>query len=45
MTRMMIPDTLKSYLYDEIVPRYASFDAAHREDHALTVVEQAMKLL
>ena len=45
MTRMMIPDTLKSYLYDEIVPRYASFDAAHREDHALTVMEQAMKLL
>lgn len=40
-----IPDTLKRYLYDEIVPRYASFDAAHREDHALTVMEQAMKLL
>lgn len=45
MTRMIIPDTLKSYLYDEIVPRYSSFDAAHREDHVLTVMEQAVKLL
>ena len=36
---------LKKYLYEEIVPRYASFDSAHREDHALTVMEQALKLL
>jgi uncharacterized protein len=27
------------------VPRYAEFDAAHREDHALTVIEQAMLIL
>lgn len=42
---MMIPESLEKYLYGEIVPRYAAFDAAHREDHALIVMEQAMKLL
>ena len=42
---MMIPESLEKYLYGEIVPRYAVFDAAHREDHALTVMEQSMKLL
>lgn len=42
---MTIPETLEKYLYVEIVPRYAAFDAAHREDHALTVMEQSMKLL
>ena len=36
---------LEQYIYDEIVPRYAGFDAAHREDHALTVISQAMDLL
>lgn len=33
------------YIYETIVPKYAGFDAAHREDHALTVISQAMKLL
>lgn len=28
-----------------IIPQYAAFDAAHREDHAMTVIDQAMKLL
>ena len=42
---MTIPETLEKYLYGEIVPRYAAFDAAHREDHALTVMELSMKLL
>jgi uncharacterized protein len=42
---MKIPETLEKYLYGEVVPRYAAFDAAHREDHALTVMEQSMKLL
>ena len=37
-------DLLK-YIYEEIVPKYASFDPAHREDHALTVISQAMELL
>lgn len=42
---MEIRSTLEKYVYDEIVPRYADFDSAHREDHALTVISQAMKLL
>ena len=33
------------YIYEVIVPRYAGFDPAHREDHALTVINQAMSLL
>ena len=36
---------IDKYIYDVIVPRYAEFDAAHREDHVLTVIEQSMKLL
>lgn len=36
---------LEKYIYEEIVPRYAEFDPAHREDHALTVIAQAIKLL
>lgn len=36
---------LEKYIYEEIVPRYAGFDPAHREDHALTVIDQALKLL
>ena len=35
----------EKYIYEEIVPRYAGFDTAHREDHALTVIGQAMKLM
>ncbi len=33
------------YIYEVIVPQYAEFDPAHREDHALTVIDQAMSLL
>lgn len=33
------------YIYEVIVPQYAGFDPAHREDHALTVIDQAMSLL
>ena len=35
---------LDKYIYDEIVPRYSAFDSAHKEDHALTVISQAMEL-
>lgn len=34
-----------NYIFSQIVPLYAAFDLAHREDHALTVIEQAMKLI
>lgn len=37
--------SLEKYIYEEIVPRYASFDKAHKEDHALTVISQALKLM
>jgi hypothetical protein len=36
---------IEEFVMEEIVPRYAGFDEAHREDHALTVMEQAMRLL
>ena len=42
---MNIIKDLEKYLYEDIVPRYSSFDMAHREDHALTVIGQVMKLL
>ena len=37
--------SLENYIYNEITPRYADFDAAHREDHASTVISQALELL
>lgn len=36
---------LSEYIYGNIVPQYAFFDTAHRQDHALTVISQAMYLL
>ena len=41
----MINHELKKYIYEEVVPRYREFDDAHKEDHALTVIAQAMHLL
>lgn len=35
---------LEKYIYDEIVPRYSAFDSAHKEDHAITVISQALEL-
>ncbi len=42
---MNIESSLHKYIYEEIVPRYADFDAAHREDHVLTVISQAIMLM
>lgn len=39
-----IREDLHKYVFEEIVPEYAGFDSAHREDHALTVIGQAMLL-
>ena len=36
---------LEKYIYEDIVPKYKAFDNAHKEDHALTVISQAMHLL
>lgn len=38
-------DSLERYIFDEIVPKYSAFDTAHKEDHAMTVISQAMDLL
>ena len=37
--------SLEDYIYNDITSRYAGFDPAHREDHVLTVISQAMELL
>ena len=37
--------SLENYIYNDITSRYAGFDPAHREDHVLTVISQAMELL
>lgn len=36
---------IDTYIYEVIVPKYAGFDAAHREDHAYAVINNAMRLL
>ena len=33
------------YIYNEVVQKYSAFDAAHKEDHALTVIDQALELM
>ena len=37
-------DSFKDYVEKEIIPRYASFDAAHREEHVRSVIEKSQKL-
>lgn len=41
----MVMDRLLEYIYGHIVPEYDGFDAAHRKDHAMTVIGQSMELL
>ena len=40
----MINPELKQYIEEEILPRYDSFDAAHRRDHAISVIERSLEL-
>lgn len=40
----MIRGSLHNYIYKEIIPRYAAFDKAHREDHALMVIDRALSM-
>ena len=40
----MINPSLQSYCEQEVIPRYAAFDAAHREDHARSVIERSVAL-
>ena len=40
----MIPEALRQYVETEIIPRYAAFDKAHREDHARAVISRALAM-
>ena len=40
----MIPQTLVQYIEKEVIPQYAAFDKAHREDHARSVIERALTM-
>ena len=40
----MIPATLQAFIENEVIPRYAAFDKAHREDHARTVIDRALAM-
>ncbi len=40
----MIPESLQNYIVNEIIPRYAAFDKAHREDHARAVIDRALAM-
>ena len=37
-------DALKRYIDEEILPRYAHFDTAHRLDHAEMVIRESLRL-
>ena len=36
---------VERYIYEVVVPKYRNFDDAHKEDHALTVISQALDLM
>jgi len=36
--------TLQEYIETRIIPQYAAFDKAHREDHARAVIERALAM-
>lgn len=40
-----VPAALVAYVEAGILPRYAAFDAAHREDHARAVMARSLELL
>ena len=40
----MLNQELVQYVEGEIIPRYASFDGAHREDHVRKVIEEAINM-
>ncbi len=39
-----IPESLRTYVEAQILPRYDSFDAAHRRDHAEMVIRQSLEI-
>ena len=40
----MIRQSLQQYIEERVIPRYAAFDEAHREDHARKVSERALEM-
>ena len=44
MDNTIIDKDLREYVEGDIIPRYASFDAAHKEDHARDVISEALRL-
>ena len=44
MSHKGIRKSLEDYIYSEIVPKYAAFDPAHREDHAEEVIKNTVRL-
>ena len=40
-----INSELKKYIEKEILPRYDHHDAAHRQDHVITVIEQSLTIV
>ena len=40
----MLNPNLVCYVEDVIIPRYSTFDKAHREDHVRKVIEEAMNM-
>ena len=37
-------EDLRQYIEGSVIPQYATFDAAHREDHARAVIDRAMEM-
>ncbi len=42
--KVMIRETLKSFIENEILPRHDAFDKGHRRDHIETVISQGLQL-
>ena len=34
---------MRKYIEENIIPRYDAFDAAHRRDHVIYVIEQSLE--
>ncbi len=41
---MTIDSRLREYVEEEVIPRYALFDKAHKEDHVRSVIDEALSL-
>ena len=44
MGDLKLNNELRRYVESEIIPRYSSFDKAHKEDHAKSVIAEALRL-